>query len=353
MSPLDDLSPDLRAALSLVVDRGKSYAEVADLLGIPEEAVRERAHAALDALAGGPAGAAGGVWAGAGGVSAGASQVSTGAGGGSAEAGGGGSAEAGGEPGGAGGEPFKTGGPRAYARAGAGPPKTNTSSAATPSPAPTARASSGPAAASPGVSSPAVSRRGGAILLGGLVAVIAVVVILVTSSGGSSPHGGGTSGAGGSPGSGASAGTGSTGTTGTSGSTGTTGSTGGTSTTGSSGKGPKVTNQITMRPPESSSKAIGVVEVLAEGSQHAFYIAAEKLEASKGFFYVVWLYDSPSKAEAISKAPSVSSNGRLQGGALLPSNAHEFHKILLTKETDEHATTPGTVALSGAFSLGH
>ena len=42
--------------LSLLVDRGKSYAQVAELLGIPESAVRDRAHAALDALAGAPAG---------------------------------------------------------------------------------------------------------------------------------------------------------------------------------------------------------------------------------------------------------------------------------------------------------
>ena len=36
MPRLDDLPPDLRATLSLLVDRGKSYAQVAELLGIPE-----------------------------------------------------------------------------------------------------------------------------------------------------------------------------------------------------------------------------------------------------------------------------------------------------------------------------
>src|ERR1700691_1907140 len=54
MPRLDDLPPDLRATLSLLVDRGKSYAQVAELLGISEHAVRERAHTALDALAGAP-----------------------------------------------------------------------------------------------------------------------------------------------------------------------------------------------------------------------------------------------------------------------------------------------------------
>jgi Sigma-70, region 4 len=51
VGPLDSLAPDQRAVLELVVRQGRSYAELADLLGIPEAAVRERAHAALEALA--------------------------------------------------------------------------------------------------------------------------------------------------------------------------------------------------------------------------------------------------------------------------------------------------------------
>lgn len=48
---MEQLLPDQRAVLSLVLTQQKSYAEVASLLGISEQAVRERAHAALDALA--------------------------------------------------------------------------------------------------------------------------------------------------------------------------------------------------------------------------------------------------------------------------------------------------------------
>src|ERR1700722_13330555 len=51
MTDFDRLPPDQRAVLSLVLDRGKSYAEVAELLAISESTVRDRAHAALDALA--------------------------------------------------------------------------------------------------------------------------------------------------------------------------------------------------------------------------------------------------------------------------------------------------------------
>jgi hypothetical protein len=51
MSRLDELPPDQRAALSLLLRQHKSYAEVATLLGIAERAVHDRAHAALAVLA--------------------------------------------------------------------------------------------------------------------------------------------------------------------------------------------------------------------------------------------------------------------------------------------------------------
>ena len=271
MPRLDDLPPDLRATLSLLVDRGKSYAQVAELLGIPETAVRDRAHAALDALAGPPGGLG-----------------------------------------------------------------------SLPASAPASPADS-PPDASPSsfvrTSGPPVSRRGGALLLAGLAVVVVVVVILVTSGGGNNSNN-----------SSKSANTGTAPTT-SSTSTNTNTSTSTTASTKSSGSKAQVTNQITLTPPESSSKAIGIVEVLAEGDKRAFYLAAEHLPpTTNGSFYVIWLYNSPTDAEAVSKT-TVSSDGRTQGGALLPSNAGDYHQIIVTTETGEHATSPGPTVLSGAFSL--
>jgi hypothetical protein len=51
MSRLDDLLPDQRAALSLLMRERMTYAKVAALLGIEERAVRDRAQAALAVLA--------------------------------------------------------------------------------------------------------------------------------------------------------------------------------------------------------------------------------------------------------------------------------------------------------------
>jgi Sigma-70, region 4 len=268
MPRLDDLPPDLRATLSLLVDRGKSYAQVAELLGIPEHAVRDRAHAALDALAGAPDEA----------------------------------------------ELPSASPPMASTRRS----QTTERAAASPGGHTAPRAGSG----TPGAASALpVSRRGGAALLAAIVVVVVVVaVVLLTSGGGSHNTHTGTS------------------TT--------------ASTKSSSSKSPSVTKQLTLTSPEPGSKSIGIVEVLAEGTQHAFYLAAEHLPPSQGFFYAVWLYNSPTSAEAISRSPSVGSNGRLQGGALLPSNASDYHQILLTRETSSRPTHPGPTVLSGAFSLG-
>ena len=51
MSPLEPLAPDQRAVVALVLQRERSYDEIAGLLGIPVEAVRSRARAALRELA--------------------------------------------------------------------------------------------------------------------------------------------------------------------------------------------------------------------------------------------------------------------------------------------------------------
>jgi Sigma-70, region 4 len=272
MSRLDDLPPDQRAVLLLLIQQGKSQAEIADMLGISPDAVRDRARAALSALADGPPvdGPAG---------ISGASRAST-----RAAQGAGGSTT-----------------PRPSSPAGV-------STGRTPTQLP-------------------VSRRGGALLLAALAVVVVVAVILITS-GGSHKRSAATT---------------------------TTTQTASTSTASASkkGTGPTVDSQFALTPTEPASKAIGFVEVLSEKGEHAFYLGAEHLPPSTGFSYVVWLYNSPTSAEALVKSPTVGSNGRLQGGALLPANAGSYSKMLLTRETSDRPTHPGPIVLSGSFSLGH
>ena len=123
------------------------------------------------------------------------------------------------------------------------------------------------------------------------------------------------------------------------------------STSGKQTAKAKEDKRITLTSPDASSKAAGVAEVLSEGSQYAVYLAAEHLPPSKGFFYAVWLYNSPTSFEALSRAPSVSSSGSFQGGALLPKDAAKFHTMIVTRETSSKPTSPGPTVLSGSFAL--
>jgi hypothetical protein len=269
MTELDRLPPDQRAVLSLVLDRGKSYGEVAEMLAIPESAVRDRAHAALDALANDPA-----------------------------------------SPGGS--------RPPAPARAGAGDAsravRTGPAGASSPPPA-------RPRDARAPLRAPS-SRTGGALLLGAIVAVIVVVVILVSSGGGgkSSSH------------------------------TSTAASSTQSTPTASAGKA-KLNKTIALTPIEPSLKVTGAAYVLSEGGRSAFYITAQGLPASSGFFYAVWLYNSPSSSAPLGRASNVGSDGRMQGGNPLPTNADLYHQLIVTRETSTHPTHPGPIVLRGTFGL--
>jgi len=312
MSRLDELPPDQRAALSLLLSRGKSYAEVASMLQIPQRAVQDRAQAALAVLA--PAQARGlspedrreigdyllsqqpGVaerlrtrtqistseparlWA-----NALATELAP-------------IAPPSGLP-----EIPAPDGSRAPAQA---PSRSQPTSAA----APASGSSSSPAGS--GVTS---SRLGGALLLGAIVIiVVAAVLILFSNDSATKPA---------------------------------------TSKTSTSGKAPNIVARVPMRSPSRASRAIGLVEILEEQAKKAFYIAAENLPPSKGFFYAIWLYNGPGHAEPVSRAPAVTSNKKLAGGALLPANAAEYHAMLLTRETQALPTHPGTVVLRGPLSL--
>jgi hypothetical protein len=330
MSRLDELPPDQRAALSLLLSQRKTYAEVAALLAIQERAVHDRAHAALAMLAprqarGLPAerreevgdyllGQQPGV----------AERLATRAYlDGSDPARAWASAIAGELAGLAPRQlPEIPGGATGAAAAERGEPPTQ-------NPAPPPRASGAnvapsgaPTGAPPdrplGERLPS-SRRGGALLLGVIAVAVIVAVILITS-GGSGSHA--SKSASRSPAS------------------------------AKSTTGPAISQHLTLTSPTPGSKAVGVMDILAEGSRRAFFIDAENLPESKGFFYALWLYNSPTSHRPLSASPPVGRTHRLQGGALLPSDAGSYHTVLLTREHSRTPSEPGPIVLSGPFSLG-
>jgi len=325
MSRLDELPPDQRAALSLLLRQRKSYAEVASLLDVPEQAVRDRAHAALAMLAPQLARALTpeqraevgdyllvqqpGV----------AERLRTRTLLSSSEPARAWAAELATQLTPLAGErlPEIPGAPAAQAPQRVGDLSASVASATATAPkaAPTGAPSPEPARAT----QPS-SRLGGAVLLAVLVAAVIVAVVLLTGGGSSGKHS-------------SSSNTSKTATTTT--------------------KGPKIDAEIPLKPPPGpKSGSVGIVYVLSEGSKRAFFIDAEHLPTStKGSYYGIWLYNSPSSFRGLTES-TVGSNHKMAGGSALPGDAGEFHELLVTRETSQTPKHPGAVVLHGPFSLG-
>ncbi len=185
------------------------------------------------------------------------------------------------------------------------------------------------------------SRRGGAIMLGvGALIVVALVVVLIAllGSGGSSSKKSST-------GSAASSGR-ATGTSSTASTTGT-----GTASTSSTTPKAQVVGQTNLNPP-SGGQAKGVGFVVKEGTAYGIVIEAAHVAPNSHNAYAAWLYNSATDAYRLGfVSPAVGKNGQLQVGSPLPANASHYKKLLLTLETQSNPKSPGTIVLEGPFSL--
>lgn len=342
MASLDSLPADQRAVLELVLKRGRTYDQIAQMLSIDRAGVRERALAAFDAL--GPQtrvaperralitdyllgqlpskvsedtrqrlgqSASERAWA-----RVLASEL---------------------EPIAASPLPeIPTDGARepepAMASVAAGEPA---AADAQPSQAPPAEPASGQPR---GLAARPSSRRGGIILLslGAVIVVAAVVVIALLSGGGSKKN----------------ATTNASAPASTS-STPTTTSTPSTSTSTTAANGAHLVAQINLTAPTSSTatKPVGVALVLKQGKNTGIAIRAQNLPANgKHDAYAVWLYKSANDSHILGFVnPAVGSNGVLQAEAALPANAAHFSQLLITKETQQSPKSPGAIVLHGAL----
>jgi hypothetical protein len=129
-----------------------------------------------------------------------------------------------------------------------------------------------------------------------------------------------------------------------------------TPTTSTSGTSAQVVAQINLTPPpaDKTSKAAGIAEVLNEGSSDGIAIVAQNVppNATKPpNAYAVWLYNSPKDAKILGFVnPSVGKTGRLSTAGGLPTNASHYKELVVTVETTASPKVPGTIILQGALT---
>jgi sigma-70-like protein len=178
-----------------------------------------------------------------------------------------------------------------------------------------------------------VSRRGGAILLGGGTILIIVIVIAVISlaSGDSTKK--------------------QTSSTAASASTSTSPTTTSTATTSTGSVRPIA--QVNLTSPTGSSKTKGAAVIIKQGNTTAIEIVAQGVAPNTTHdAYAVWLFNSSSDNHLLGFVnPGIKKNGVLRTLGPLPANASHFKQLLVTRETQAKPHGPGTIVLQGSLSL--
>jgi Sigma-70, region 4 len=357
MSALDNLPPDQRAVMQMVLQRGRSYDEIAGLLSIDRAAVRQRALDAFDALTPatvlpGPeralvtdyllgqlpdrvaeqvysflqASDADRAWAEAltevvGPLtSASLPEIPVGAPLGADDWAGGAVEQDS--------DPPDPGGAERYE-------SDDAPVADEPVVRPPAREPRAPGEPRPARKQRPSSRRGGAILLSTIgVLIVAVVVVVIATSGGgkknpaNTTHGGSTT---------------------TLQSASTTVTTGTTSTAAVTTAPPLA--QLNLKSPTGAASTVGIALVVREDGVIGIVLAAQGLPPNTAHnAYAVWLYNSPTSYRFVGFVPNlVGKSGKIDTGAKLKPGAAAYHHLLITLETKPHPSAPGETVLSGPF----
>jgi hypothetical protein len=128
-------------------------------------------------------------------------------------------------------------------------------------------------------------------------------------------------------------------------------STQGTSTTGQ----PQIVKQVNLKPGQGGT-AKGVLFILRQNNQLAFAVRAQGIPpTSNKRFYAVWLTGGGQQPRPLGFAPAVSgkgqARGRLEFANAFPSGADKYDTFLITRENSSSPKQPGLTVLSGPLSF--
>lgn len=153
-----------------------------------------------------------------------------------------------------------------------------------------------------------------AILIGGLVAVVVIVVLVIVLSGSSTAR-----------------------------------------PSGSTGHPGQPLRKLVLAPAGSDRNALGAGDIIRQKRGGLLLLLqAHGLAAnSHGDSYAVWLFNAPGDARLLGfVSPGVGAAGTFSSGVTLPDDAFRFHALIVTLERTAQPTTPGPTVLRAPLSLG-
>jgi hypothetical protein len=111
-----------------------------------------------------------------------------------------------------------------------------------------------------------------------------------------------------------------------------------------------VEQQINLTPPNGGKKPLGVANLVSQDGQHALAIVGQDLPASG--HYVLWLRTG-TKVKFLGFFPVVTGSGtdkgRLQGLVPAPSDFSSYREMLVTREPSSTPKKPSTIILKGSI----
>ena len=116
---------------------------------------------------------------------------------------------------------------------------------------------------------------------------------------------------------------------------------------------PQVEAQINLQPVGGGDQA-AVAQIARQGGRRAVALVGQGLPAARQNpprFYAIWLYTSPTQAQFLGfPDPQPGRNGRIETGFALPENAGDFRELIVTRETRQRPQRPGTIVLRGELA---
>ncbi|HEV3002552.1 MAG TPA: anti-sigma factor [Solirubrobacteraceae bacterium] len=114
-------------------------------------------------------------------------------------------------------------------------------------------------------------------------------------------------------------------------------------------RAPRVVAQINLTPPEGTQGELaGVAQIAEQDGTRAIALIAEGFKkATKTRFYAIWIYSSPEKARRLGYPPQPDDKGQIATSFAYPKDAKEFERLVITQESEEQPSRPGKILLSG------